>query len=84
MSGAHVPDRGLVLVTGASGYVGGRLVGALLEAGYRVRCLARTPAKLDLAPWRSEVEVVQGDIEADLSDAMARRRRRLLPRPQHR
>ncbi|MGZ4682530.1 MAG: NmrA family NAD(P)-binding protein, partial [Acidimicrobiales bacterium] len=36
----------LVLVTGASGYIGGRLVGELLDAGYRVRCLVRTPAKL--------------------------------------
>jgi uncharacterized protein YbjT (DUF2867 family) len=62
---------GLILVTGASGYVGGRLVGQLLEAGYRVRCLARTPQKLDRAPWRAEVEVVQGDIEGDLSAAVA-------------
>lgn len=63
--------RGTVLVAGASGYVGGRLVGELLQAGYRVRCLARTPAKLDQAPWRGEVEVVRGDVEGELADAMA-------------
>ncbi|MEM9514683.1 MAG: SDR family oxidoreductase [Actinomycetota bacterium] len=57
-------------MTGASGYIGGRLVGQLLRAGYRVRCLARTPAKLDQAAWRDDVEVVRGDIEGDLSDAM--------------
>lgn len=65
------PSRGLVLVTGASGYVGGRLVGELLAAGYRVRCLARTPKKLDRAPWRDEVEVIQGEIEGDLDAAVA-------------
>lgn len=59
-----------ILVTGASGYIGGRLVGELLTAGYRVRCLARTPAKLDAATWRDEVEVVQGDITGDLSTAV--------------
>ncbi|MFT7610287.1 MAG: hypothetical protein ACI9MX_003371 [Candidatus Aldehydirespiratoraceae bacterium] len=62
--------RGLVLVAGASGYVGGRLVGQLLDSGYRVRCLARTPEKLDRSPWRSQVEVVQGDVEGDLGGAV--------------
>ena len=53
----------LVLVTGATGYIGGRLVPRLLEAGHRVRCLAREPRKLDGRPWASDprVEVVAGD-----------------------
>jgi uncharacterized protein YbjT (DUF2867 family) len=51
-----------VLVTGATGYVGGRLVPRLLEAGYQVRCLVRDPRKLEQDPWRDQVEVVQGDI----------------------
>ena len=59
-----------VLVTGASGYIGGRLVGELIDAGYQVRCLARTPAKLDAAAWRADVDVVQGDIEGDLTAAV--------------
>ncbi|MCK1798670.1 SDR family oxidoreductase [Streptomyces sp. XM4193] len=50
------------LVTGASGYVGGRLVPELLAAGHRVRCLARTPSKLADTPWADEVEVVRGDV----------------------
>ena len=59
-----------MLVTGATGYVGGRLVPMLLAQDFEVRCLARTAAKLDAAPWRGAVEVVQGDIGGELSPAM--------------
>ena len=51
----------IALVTGATGYVGGRLVPELLEAGFTVRCLARRPAKLRDRPWFGDVEVATGD-----------------------
>lgn len=53
-----------VLVTGATGYIGGRLVPRLLEAGYHVRCLARTPRKLDHRAWSRDprVEMTACDI----------------------
>ena len=51
-----------ILVTGATGYVGGRLVPRLLEAGHRVRCLVRDPSRLEGRPWRDRVEVVRGDL----------------------
>lgn len=53
-----------VLVTGATGYVGGRLVPRLLAAGYRVRLLVRDAGKLDSRPWRTNprVEIVEGDV----------------------
>ncbi len=53
---------GLVLVTGATGYVGGRLVPRLLEAGYRVRVMARDRHRLEGRPWSDQVEVVEGDV----------------------
>ncbi len=51
----------LVLVTGATGYIGGRLVPRLLEAGYRVRCLVRDARRLQGRPWSQQVEIVEGD-----------------------
>jgi uncharacterized protein YbjT (DUF2867 family) len=50
------------LVTGATGYVGGRLVPELLDRGYEVRALARNPDKLADIPWRDRVEVARGDL----------------------
>ena len=50
------------LVTGASGYIGGRLAPRLLDRDYVVRALARNPDKLTGVPWRNRVEVVRGDL----------------------
>jgi len=50
-----------VLVTGVTGYIGGRLAPRLLEAGYRVRVLAREKQRLAGRPWVADVEVATGD-----------------------
>ena len=52
----------LILVTGATGYIASKLIPRLLEAGYRVRCLARTPRRLQGRAWFRQVEVIQGDV----------------------
>ena len=54
--------RRRVLVAGATGYIGRRLVAELAGSGDQVRCLARTPEKLDAESWRAQVEVVTGDV----------------------
>ena len=51
-----------ILVTGATGYIGGRLVPRLLDLGYRVRVLVRDPGRLQGRDWAEMVEVVQGDV----------------------
>lgn len=63
----------LILVTGATGYVGGRLVPRLLDAGHRVRCLVRDPTRLQGRPWFEQVELATGDVlqPGSLAPAMA-------------
>ena len=52
-----------VLVTGATGYIGGRLVPRLLEKGHDVRVMVRDPARIAGRSWTPSVEVARGDIE---------------------
>lgn len=57
----RVPGKPLVLVTGATGYIGGRLIPELMKAGYRVRVLARNAERLKHQSWLNQVEVIEGD-----------------------
>jgi uncharacterized protein YbjT (DUF2867 family) len=52
----------LVLVTGVTGYIGGRLVPELLALGYQVRVLVRDRSRLQGRTWLNQVEVVQADV----------------------
>jgi uncharacterized protein YbjT (DUF2867 family) len=58
---ADQESSGLILLTGATGYVGGRLLPQLLQHGRRVRCLARRPEYLR-ARVGSDADVVAGDL----------------------
>lgn len=59
-----------VLVTGATGYIGGRLAPRLVEAGHDVRVIVREPAKLRDVPWAQRAEIVTGDL-TDAQSVMA-------------
>jgi 2-alkyl-3-oxoalkanoate reductase len=58
------------LVTGAGGFIGGRLVDALVDAGHEVRALVRDPARVALPP-RPGLAVVQGELGDPASLASA-------------
>jgi uncharacterized protein YbjT (DUF2867 family) len=60
-SPAAVPEKSLILLTGASGYIGGRLLPSLENQGYRLRCVARHPEILKPKVGLS-TEVVAGDV----------------------
>ncbi|MBO9550263.1 NAD(P)-dependent oxidoreductase [Pseudomonas sp.] len=51
-----------VLVTGASGFVGRHLVGALLARGHQVRAVARRVEAAQAMPWFDQVEFVRADV----------------------
>lgn len=61
MSSDSATNSKFCLVTGATGYIGGRLVNQLLQAGHRVRVMARFPDRLRDLPWYEKVEVIQAD-----------------------
>jgi uncharacterized protein YbjT (DUF2867 family) len=60
-----------ILVTGATGYVGGRLVPRLLAAGHSVRVMVRNPDRLADVPWAAETEIVRGDLTVSKDVAAA-------------
>lgn len=62
MSGSAAHGR--ILVAGATGYVGGRLVPLLLGQGHNVRALTRSVKKVQSRPWgrHANLEVCQGDM----------------------
>ena len=80
------PTRLTCLVTGATGYIGGRLVPELLAAGHRVRVMTRSPERVRDHPWAGRVEIVRADAAdaGQVAAACAGRRRRLLPDPRPR
>lgn len=57
-------EAGPILIIGATGYIGGRLVPRLVASGSRVRVLGRSLAKLRSRPWALHplVELVEGDV----------------------
>lgn len=81
MTGKSPPERSTqkaqhprrVLVLGATGYIGGRLVPRLLRAGHAVSVAVRSPEKLAVVPWSTEVTIFEVDLDdgQGLAEAMS-------------
>jgi uncharacterized protein YbjT (DUF2867 family) len=71
----ELPRSRRIAIAGATGYIGGRLVPRLIEEGYRVRCLVRSPEKLTGRTWASQpgVEIWEADLSetASLTEKLA-------------
>jgi uncharacterized protein YbjT (DUF2867 family) len=63
MTTSETANQPIILLTGGSGYVGGRLIPLLERQGVRLRCLARSPDKL-----RSHVQAISEVVQADVLD----------------
>jgi len=57
----NLKDNSRILVTGGTGYVGGRLIPLLVQRGFRVRCMVRRPEFLQ-SRVGAETEIVAGDV----------------------
>lgn len=66
-------DGRRVLITGATGYLGGHLVGECLNRGAQVRVLTRSADRVASQPWRDRVSVAVGDVtdSASLRQALS-------------
>ncbi len=59
-----------ILVTGATGYIGGRLIPLLLKADHEVRAMVRETARISDHAWSDQIEIAEGDVlEASSLDA---------------
>jgi len=60
----HIIKNQPILVIGGTGYVGGRLIPRLLQAGYEVRAIARSISKMQGRPWADhpKLTIIQADL----------------------
>jgi len=61
-----------VAIAGVTGYIGGRLAPRLIEHGCAIRCLVRSPAKLQSRPWATDPEVVIRQASLEDEDSLSR------------